>query len=254
MNRLTRIVLTAGLASALMLSITAAASANTVTIGSALAQIPDSSSCIGVCTAVQQEQAAGSQFPLTSPANGVVTEWAFRATDSGALLAFRILRPAGANTYEGLGTAPAPAPDSGSHEIVRYPTSLAIKQGDAIGISGAGDLDAGLPQHDTPTITSNVWATNPMGQPADGTTASFTPEAGHELLLQATVKFCAVPNVHKLKKVNAKQALANADCGVKVKKKETHKKKFRGKVLKQKKAPGTTGAPGLVVPIVIGQK
>ena len=46
----------------------------------------------------------------------------------------------------------------------------------------------------------------------------------------------------------------NADCGVKVKKKVTHKKKFRGKVLKQKKAPGTTGAPGLVVPIVIGQK
>ncbi|HEY6654065.1 MAG TPA: PASTA domain-containing protein [Solirubrobacterales bacterium] len=63
-----------------------------------------------------------------------------------------------------------------------------------------------------------------------------------------------MPNVHKLKKVNAKQALANADCGVKVKKKVTHKKKFRGKVLKQKKAPGTTGAPGLVVPIVIGQK
>jgi hypothetical protein len=39
-----------------------------------------------------------------------------------------------------------------------------------------------------------------------------------------------------------------------VKKKETHKRKFRGKVLKQKVATGTTAAPGTVVPIVIGQK
>ena len=68
------------------------------------------------------------------------------------------------------------------------------------------------------------------------------------------MKFCNVPNVHKQKKVNAKTALANADCGVKVKKKDTHKKKFRGKVLKQKKAPGTTVPAGHVVPIVIGTK
>ena len=39
-----------------------------------------------------------------------------------------------------------------------------------------------------------------------------------------------------------------------MKKKETHKRKFRGKVLKQKVATGTTAAPGTVVPIVIGQK
>ena len=68
--------------------------------------------------------------------------------------------------------------------------------------------------------------------------APFTDIPGHELLLQATVSFCNVPNVHKQKKVNAKTALTNADCGVKVKKKETQKKKFRGKVLKQKLAAG----------------
>jgi len=86
-----------------------------------------------------------------------------------------------------------------------------------------------------------VIAYNLTGQ-ADGATAGFTPTPGHELLLQATVKFCAVPNVHK--KVAAKQALAAADCGVKVKKKETHKKKFRGKVLKQKKQVGLTFPQG----------
>ncbi len=115
----------------------------------------------------------------------------------------------------------------------------------------AGDSDAGIPQHNT--SGSNVLAYNPAGQ-ADGATAGFTPTPGHELLLQATVKFCAVPNLHKLKKVTAKKVLAAVDCGVKVKKKETHKKKFRGKVLKQKKQPGSTFPPGTVVPIVIGQK
>ncbi|HSD25049.1 MAG TPA: hypothetical protein VLB79_12065 [Solirubrobacterales bacterium] len=71
---------------------------------------------------------------------------------------------------------------------------------------------------------------------------------------QATVKFCAVPNVHKPKKLAAKQAFAAADCGVSVKKKGTHQRKFRGKVLKQKKPAGMTAAPGTVVPIVIGKK
>jgi beta-lactam-binding protein with PASTA domain len=39
-----------------------------------------------------------------------------------------------------------------------------------------------------------------------------------------------------------------------VKKKETQKRRFRGKVLKQKKPAGTTAEPGTVVPIVIGSK
>jgi hypothetical protein len=254
-RRRTRIALAAGLSAAGLILTAAPALGNTATIGSALSQLGESSSCIGVCSAVQQSQAGGvSPYPLTSPANGVVTEWAYRSTDTGAIFSFRILRPAGPNAYTGAGTATAPAPDPGSAAILRYPISLPIRQGDAIGITGAGDLDAGLPQHDTPGITSNVWATNALGQPADGANATFTPASGHELLIQATVRFCSVPNLHKLKKVNAKQALAAADCGVKVKKKVTNKRKFRGKVLKQKKPAGTTAAPGTVVPIVIGQK
>jgi hypothetical protein len=189
-----------------------------------------------------------------------VTEWAIRSTDN-VTYAFRILRvvvPANPNIYTGAGTAQGVDPGT-SDVVLRYPVSVPIQQGDAIGISAiAGDSDAGVPEHDTPTVTSNVWANalsvNEASPPPDGGSASFTPEAGHELLLQATVRFCLVPNLHKLKKATAKQALAAADCGVKVKKKETHKRKFRGKVLKQKKPAGTTGAPGLVVPIVIGKK
>jgi hypothetical protein len=155
----------------------------------------------------------------------------------------------------GVGTATAPTADPAApNAILVYPASVPIKQGDAIGISDGGDSDAGIPQHDTPGATGNLMATSVPGQPPDGGTALFTPVAEHQLLLQATVSFCFVPNVHKVKKVNAKKLLTAADCGVKVKKKKTGKKKFRGKVLKQKKAAGTTAAPGTVVPIVIGQK
>jgi hypothetical protein len=250
-----RIVVASGLASFGVLGSAGIASANTVTIGSDLAKSSDSNTCTIPCLAVQQSQPGGSgPFSLTSPANGVVTEWAIRSSDN-VTNAFRILRPAGPNTYTGAGTALGVDPGSVGKPLVRNSVSLPIKQGDAIGIAAvAGDSDAGIPQHDTPGVTSNVWATNALGLPPDGASASFTPEPGHELLLQATVKFCLVPNVHKLKKVAAKQALAAADCGVRVKKKETNKRKFRGKVLKQKKPVGTTGAPGTVVPIVIGQK
>jgi len=252
MNRLTRIVLIAGLASALMLSITAAASANTATIGSAL-QHPNTPSICSDCVGVQLGQAGGSSpLPLTSPANGTVTSWAVRSGDVGAVYTLRILRPTGGNTFTSAGTSTAPSVPGGTLDsILSHVASLPIKQGDAIGVA-LGPTATGLPQ-----FTSNNQA-DVLGYstsvPPDGTPVTFVPLGGHELLLQATVQFCSVPNLHRLKKVTAKQLLAAADCGVKVKKKVTNKKKFRGKVLKQKKPPGTTAAPGTVVPIVIGQK
>jgi hypothetical protein len=231
------------------------ASANTATIGSDLSQFPDANSCVAPCLAVQLSQVGGSSpHSLTSPANGVVTEWAIRSSDN-VTNAFRILRPAGTNTYLGVSTSLGVDPRPPGEPIVRYPVSLPIAQGDAIGISAvAGDSDVGIPQHNTPGENANVWARNALGQPTDGASATFTPEVGHELLLQATIEYCAVPNLKRLKKVAAKQRLAAADCGVKVKKRTTRKRKFRGKVLKQKVPAGTTGPPGTVIPVVIGQK
>src|SRR4051794_24453906 len=252
MNRLTRIMLIAGVASALVFSITAPASANTATIGSAL-QHPNTPSICSDCVGVQLGQAGGSSpLPLTSPANGTVTSWAVRSGDIGAVYALRILRPTGGNTFTSAGTSTAPSVPGGTLDsILSHVASLPIKQGDAIGVA-LGPTATGLPQ-----FTSNNQA-DVLGYstsvPPDGAQVTFVPLGGHELLLQATVQFCSVPNLHKLKKVTAKQLLAAADCGVKVKKKVTNKKKFRGKVLKQMKPAGTTAAPGTVVPIVIGQK
>jgi hypothetical protein len=250
-----RTVVVAALTGAGLMAAASAASGNTATFGNDLSHTQVANSCLNLCAAVQQTVTAGtSSLPLTSPANGIVTEWAIRSTDN-VTYAFRILRPAGTNSYTGAATSLGMDPNTTPNAILKYPVSIPIRQGDAIGIGPiSGDIDTGVPGYDTPTVPSNVWATNPAGQPVDGSTAAFTPATGHVLLLQATVKFCAVPNLHRLKKVAAKQALTAADCGVRVKKKETHKRKFRGKVLKQKVATGTTAAPGTVVPIVIGQK
>ncbi len=158
---------------------------------------------------------AGSPNPLTSPANGIVTQWAIVTTDN-VVFGLRILRPTGPGTYVGAGTAVAPTQDPNGPDnrlVLRYPASLPISQGDAIGVyATGGDSDVGVPQHNTPGVGSNIWATNPLGTPADGASASFTPESGHELLLQATIRFCNVPNVVGQTEAAAAAAIAAADC------------------------------------------
>jgi PASTA domain len=259
-RRQTRIGLFTGLlAAGALWSSAGPASANTATMGSALTETSDANLCTAPCLAVQENQAGGSSpHPLRSPANGVLVEWAIVSTDN-VTFALRILRPDGPHTYTDAGTVLAPTPDPNPPApaplVLRYPASLKIERGDAIGIYAVGgDSDAGVPQSNTPGTPSNVWATNDMGQPIDGGTAPFTPEAGHELLLQATVRFCSVPSLKRLKKATAKEQLAASDCGVKVKRRPTNKRKFRGRVLKQKVEPGTTAVPGRVVTIVIGRK
>ena len=249
-RRLTTIGLTAGFVLAAVGLAPAGASANTAQIGSTL-NFPSVPAHGNNLVGVQTGASAGlSSFPFKSPANGTVTSWSVRSGDVGAIYALRILRQSGSTTYQSVGLSPATNPIAAPTDAVHtYPASLAISNGDNIGVEVAGGT--GLPDHFTNNNADVIGYASPF---ADGTSANFTNVPGHELLLQATVKFCAVPNVHKLKKVAAKQQLAAADCGVKVKKKVTHKKKFRGKVLKQKKAAGLTLPPGTVVPIVIGQK
>ena len=94
-----RALITAGFTSVGVLAVAGTALANTVTIGSDLSATSDGNSCLTPCIAVQQSQTGGSSpNPLTSPVNGIVTQWAFRSTDN-VTYGFRILRPAGTNTY-----------------------------------------------------------------------------------------------------------------------------------------------------------
>jgi hypothetical protein len=230
------------------------ASADTVTVGSAL-QHPDTGALCTNCVGVQRTQAGGeSPFPLISHVNGVVTSWAVRTSEPGALYTFRVLRPAGATSYTGAGssqqiTVPAGTTDSTLHNTV----SLPIKQGDAIGIAVGGSPANGLPQFTTNDPADVVGYAIPVF--ADGApSGNITDIPGHELLLQGTIDYCNVPALKKLKTKAAKQALRAHDCLPKVKRSRVKKSKFSGRVLKQKTPPGTTAAPGTVVPIVIGLK
>jgi hypothetical protein len=249
-RRLTTIALAAALAASAAALLPAAAAANTSQIGSGLKFASVAQPCTP-CVGVQTNASAGlSSFPQRSPANGTVTSWSVRTDDIGALYTLRILRQGGPTSYASVGQSPATGPIASATDAVHtYSASLPISFGDFIGLEVAGG--SGLPEHftgDSGDVVGRA-ATFP-----DGTSATFTDTTQYGLLVQATVKYCLVPNVHKQKKVAAKNTLAAADCGVKVKKKVTHKKKFRGKVLKQKKAAGSTFPPGTVVPIVIGQK
>jgi hypothetical protein len=223
------------------------AGADTVQVGSNLQrnfELPDASgSGIGLQIAL-----AAPTLSLTSPANGQITSWSVRSGDMGALYTLRVLRSLGGLSYQATGSSAAPSPIPASTDtIYTYPASLPIRQGDAIGVQGA----AGSPLHLSDNAGDRI-ASGPAL--ADGGSAEFSESSGIEFLLQATVRFCNVPSLKKLKTKAAKQALRAHDCLPKVKKSAIKKNRFRGKVLKQKTKPGTTAAPGTVVPIVIGKK
>ena len=256
MNR--KLMRTASLIAGLVVAggclVPAGAGADTAKIGSTLGHASNANGELTTnAVGVQRSQAGGSgSLPLVSPANGVVTQWAVRTSDPGATYNLRILRPINNSSYTSVGQSPTVVvPALTTDSTLNNTVSLPIKQGDAIGVA-LGPTAGGLPSWPD-NVSGDVVGYVPTFSNG-AASGNFTDIPGHELNIQATVSFCKVPDVHKQKKVNAKTALTNADCGIKVKKKETHKKKFRGKVLKQKVAPGTTAAPGTVVAIVIGQK
>ena len=252
-----RTALAAGLA---LLALPAAASAATQTIGSALALPYQGGVCNNNCLSVQQTRNV-DVHPLLSPVNGVVTEWKVRTGDPDALYSLRILTPAAGNSYISTTStrAPAAVPAGTVDTIITYTApNLPIRQGQAIGLlqtNGGGlGADVGLPQNTTGGVTTNVIANNFNGTFLDGLGATFISDAQHELLLQATVRFCRVPDVVGQAQAAASQALTAAECGVTVKKKKTKKKKNKGKVLSQKEPAGSSVAPGTPVEIVVGKK
>jgi hypothetical protein len=252
----------------------AGASADTVTIGSALNHPSTPALCTG-CVAVQNGNSTGlSPHPFKSPANGTVTSWRVRSGDMNALYTLRILRQTGSTTFLSAGqvTAPTAVPNT-VDQAREYPASLPISQGDSIGLA----MNAG---HDIPDYFTgdllDVDAYAPAPPFPDGTTGTFTGIQQHELLLQATVKFCKVPNVVGQAQAAATAAVAAGDCTStvstqslrlkaikksfskskkkKVKKQNAALKAQDGKVISQSIAAGTTSAsPGPAVDLKVGK-
>lgn len=245
--------------------------AETVVMGSTLANDFDSPGQ-GISAPTVSAQFAfdpgTSPNPVVSPANGVITGWKVKSADDGALYTLKILRPTGPvsvvppNTSDFTAIASVAAPSAipagtavgtPTGKIFDYPASLPIGKGDYIGVLASGAV-SDIPQHTTSGIPANVTANNFAGEPAGGAPAPLQADEQHDLLLQATVKFCKVPNLQGKKLKAAKKALAAADCAAKVSKKKGAKKKQRGKVIKQKKKAGFTAPPGTQIPIVVGKK
>ena len=251
-----RITLAATLAAAALAP--TAASAATQVIGSGLNHQYQGGVCNVNCLSVQQSQVGGmSPHPLLSPANGVITQWKVRSGDPNTLYTLRMMTPVAGNSYIVTNSVQGSAltPPGTTDTIFTYPgQSAPIMQGQAIGVLQTGAAANGLPQHTTNGITANVIANQFNGNFSDGLGAVFISDAQHELLVQATIQFCRVPNVIGQRRVAAVAALAAAECGSSVTKKPRRSKKKRGKVLKQRTPPDSTVAPGTVVELVVGKK
>jgi PASTA domain len=243
--------------------------AETVVMGSTLTNDFDGGISTGPTVSVQLGYApATSPNPVVSPVNGVITGWKVKSADDGALYTLKVMRPNGTvslqtatnSNFTAIASVQAPsAVPAGTGAttptgvVFDYPASLPISQGDYIGLL-TGGADDDVPQKTTNGVTANLIANNFAGQPADGAAANLLADEQHDLLLQATVKFCKVPNLQGKKLKAAKKALAAADCAAKVSKKKGAKKKQRGKVIKQKQKAGFTAPPGTQIPIVVGKK
>ena len=266
---LNRIVLAAGLTSTVLLVAASSATADTSVLGSKL--VNDFQGGISSAPTVSVQLSfdpTTSANPVISPANGVITGWKVKSADDGARYTLKVLRPNGPvslvtatnSNFKAIRSVQAPtAVPAGTTVgtptgvIFSYPASLPISQGDYVGLLTGGAVDD-LPQFTTSGLAKNLIANNFSGLPADGGSADLLSDEQHDLLLQATIQYCNVPSLKKLKTKAAKQALVEHDCTPKVKKSRVKKDKFRGKVVKQKTAAGSTSAPGTVVPIVIGIK
>jgi len=251
-----------------LLALAPAASADTVTMGSTLTNDFDGGISSAPTVSVQLSfDPATSPNPVVSPANGLITGWKVKSADDGAIYTLKVLRPSGPvslvtatnSNFTSIASVQAPtavpagtgvATPTGT--IFDYPASLPITKGDYVGLL-MGGADDDLPQKTTNGLTQNLIANNFTGLPADGATAPLLADAQHDLLLQATVKFCKVPNLKGKKAKAAKKALAKADCAAKISKQRTGKKRSFGKVIKQKQKAGFTAPPGTTIKVTVGK-
>jgi hypothetical protein len=290
-RRLTRIALAAGLSVAFAGVFATAAGADTVVMGSKLASNYDGGIISAPTVSVQLSyDPLTSTNPVVSPANGVITGWKVKSADDGAIYTLKVLRPNGAvslvsmtnSNFTAIASVQAPSAvplgtggTNPTGKIFSYPASLPVSKGDYVGMLIGGLVD-GMPQTVTSGLNKNLIGNNFSAQPANGSSADLLADKQHDLLLQATIKFCNVPNVVGQTQAAATAAISAADCTSSastqtltlkaIKKSFSKKKKKRiraankalqaqnGLVLSQGIAPGTTAAPpGPAVALTVGE-
>jgi hypothetical protein len=229
-RRLTRIVLAAALATVCGGVLASSASADTVVLGSPLVSNYAGGVSNTAVTVQLSFDPVTSPNPVVSPANGTITGWKVKSADDGAVYTLKVLRPNGpvslvtaTNTnFTGVASEQAPSAvpagtfvSTPNGAIFDYPASLPISQGDYVGVKTVGNPGGGadgLPQAMANGLPMSMFANNFASQPADGASADLLSDAQHELLLQATVKFCNVPNVVGKPQNAAITEIEKGDC------------------------------------------
>jgi hypothetical protein len=239
----------------------ALAQAETTTFGNPLTSTPSLHyGCVSPCTAVQRLVPPSVTTPQTSPVNGVITEWSVRESNMGARLALRVLHPTGSASYSAAGTTIGPPTTAATDTTYHYTTSLPVQQGDALGfqaVNGGGSIPV---HYYAPSVPAQWSFLQDLTGPPDGSNGTFTDPGSnseYELLVQATVSFCRVPDLKGMKSADAQSALSAAGCTSKLTTKKLKKskknKKKKGKVLSQDLAAGATVAPGTAVDLTVAK-
>lgn len=268
-RRIATLTLAAGLATgAFSASLAGSASADTTVMGSTLASPFDGGVAGGATTVSTQISVAGSATnPYISPANGIITNWKVKSADDGAFYSLKILRLSGPlsitaatnSNFSGIATSPVSATvpigtgaGTPTGLIFDNPASIPIAKGDYIGIL-TGGADDDLPQFNTNGVPANTIANNFGAQPVDGNTSPLLADVQHELLIQATVRYCKVPNLVGQAESAAATALTAADCAAgTVTKAKTSKASEVGKVISTTPAKDETAVPGTAVNLTVG--
>jgi hypothetical protein len=203
-RRFSRIALATTLVAGAFTVAPAAAAADTVTMGSTLANTFDGGISTGPTLTVQLSfDPTTSPNPVVSPVDGVIRDWKVKSADDGAIYTLKVMRPNGpvslvaaTNTnFTAIRSVQAPTAvpigtfgATPTGVIFDYPASLPISKGDYIGML-TGGADDDVAQHTTNGLTQSVFANNFAGLPADGAAADLLADQQHDLLLQATIEF-----------------------------------------------------------------
>jgi hypothetical protein len=228
-RRMIRTALGAAFVVPVLAAFASPASADTVIMGSTLANDFQGGISTGPTLSAQLSfDAATSPNPVVSPANGTITGWKVKSADDGALYTLKVLRPNGPvslvtatnSNFTAVGSVQAPSAvpvgtnsTTPTGEIFSYPASLPISKGDYIGVLTGGD-DDDVPQFTTSGVPANLIANNFAGLPADGSSADLLADEQHDLLLQATIEFTPPSN----------SGSSNGGKSKKCKKKKKHKR------------------------------
>jgi len=187
-----------------------------------------------------------SPLIAVAPVDGTVVNWRFAG--SGPSFTPQVIRPGG-GLYAVASSGPSQAAAVGYAVTGPFPLNLPIRRGDLFGYSEINGFGAAYTRADA----GIVFFQPPLDPGGNPEAPDATNPNAYELALSATVRYCVVPDLRKMKPNAARAALTAADCTVgQAKKSKKRRKKKR--VLSQEVPPGSQVSDTLPIDFKISRK